>query len=652
MVGETKKGLYRLAALILLIALVNVPQPCLADRGGWNISTEPVTLTESGQKAIIGWDGQTEVLCLATDVSSSRQAIVIEFLPLPSEPKVTLGSRETFDVVQKVLARRGVRFVKERGGFFRGLGKAGGDSGEPFTITFHERLGAHDVTVLKVNQPNEFANWVEEKAKALTQNQASIPDNLRKLIAKYLNDYRCPYFVFDVIEVGPDPKSVDPIIYEFQYWGLFYPLEISSTFHGKTSIDLIVFSEERINPDPLIRLGFQNSTVGRVNSNDLQETLPRLKELLGETALAQAFRYSGDVRRLTGNIVTGLRRDNLAYTSGEYSKAQLRSFYSGMAAAIYTGVLITFASLWPMYFAAKRQKPRWWLRLLAGFLLGMPLGVVLSLVAIYILDVLRDLFQLRYYYELMPTALVEFSMCVGFIIFCFQLGLRKRWYLWGLVYACLSIPATFISNPNKLEHIFDFDIWGRLWKELQADPVFILCLLVFSILFLIAKLIVWPMYFAAKRQKPRWFLRLLAGFLLGMPLGFGLIFAIAYMLENLLNWKLFLYRHDPVILSVCSMGIGFIIFCFQLGLQKRWYLWGLVYACLSIPSTFISNPDKLERIFDFDIWGRLWKELQTELSFILCLLVFSSLFLIARLLIWITDRWQRNQVSRGNQIAE
>jgi len=498
-----KKYLFVLIIAVFLSLFIIQPKPCYADRGGWYVSTEPVILKESGQKAIIGWNGQTEVLCLATDVSSSHDTTVIEFLPLPSEPKVTLGSRETFDVVQKVLARRGVMFVKEGGGLFRGLGKAGGDGGEPFTITFHERLGAHDIIVLKVNQADEFANWLEEKAKAITQNQASIPDNLRKLIAKYLNDYRCPYFVFDVIEVGPDPKSVEPIIYEFQYWGLFYPLEISSTFHGKTSIDLIVFSEERINPDPLLNLDFQASTVGRVNSNDLQEILPRLKELLGETALAQAFRYSGDIRRLTGNIVTGLRRDNLAYTSGEYSKAQQRSFYSGMAVAIYTGVLITFASLWPMYFAAKRQKPRWGLRLLSGFLLGMPLAFVLLLAAVSASEAFRELFR----DTAKPSTLVVFSVGMGFILFCFQLGLRRRWYLWGLLYASLSIPATVISHPSILERILEGTLPGR-WNHLEDEIVlisvtYITYLIIFSLLFLAVRLMVWITDFLTNRKSPQ-----------------------------------------------------------------------------------------------------------------------------------------------------
>jgi len=483
--NKSRSRLFIIITTFLCTILV-IPQLCYADKGGW--STEPVTLKESGQRALIGWDGVTQVLCLATDVSSSKDTIVIEFLPLPSEPKVTLGNRESFDAVQRVLARRHVMFIKERGSL-NGKGSRAGFGGEPFIITFHERLGAHDVTVLKVNRADEFVNWVEEKARALTQNQAPIPNDLRKLIAKYLNEYHCPYFVFDVIEVGPDPKSVEPIIYEFKSGLLFYPLEISSTFHGQTSIDLIVFSEDWINPDPLLKLNFLASTTSFVDANDMQEVLPGLRELLGARAGIQAFRYSGDISHLKGNIAAGWRRDNLAYTSGEMERAKSISFYLGVSAASYGGVLIAFASLWPMYLAAKRQRPRWAFRLLAGFLLGMPLGLAISSTVISVLNMLHKMFLLERYYLHAPILLVMCSMGMGFIIFCCQLGLRQRWYLWGLVYAALAIPATFIVHPHSLEDLFQFD-WDSLLESRTIFP-FIVCLLVFSSIFLIARLIVW-----------------------------------------------------------------------------------------------------------------------------------------------------------------
>jgi len=60
------------AMTVILAALVISSRPCRADKGGWGVHSEPVVLTESGQKAIIGWDGQNQILCLATDVSASR----------------------------------------------------------------------------------------------------------------------------------------------------------------------------------------------------------------------------------------------------------------------------------------------------------------------------------------------------------------------------------------------------------------------------------------------------------------------------------------------------------------------------------------------------------------------------------------------------
>jgi hypothetical protein len=488
---KNKRGSSVFINCVLLAVFCVPPGTCLADRGSWHMSTEPVTLTESGQRAIIGWDGQTQVLCLATDVSASKETTVIEFLPLPSKPNVTLGNREAFEAVEKVLSRRDVRFFKK--GVRFGKGDRGLSEGtEPFQITFHQRLGAHDITIVKVNRPDEFADWVQEKAKTLTEGQVSLPDSIRKLIAKYLNEYHCPYFVFDVVEVGPDRQSVEPIIYEFKSPVVFYPLEISSTFHGQTSIDLIVFAEDVINNDPFWTLDFQLSNIDVVDANDMQEVLPRLKELLGETAWVQAFRYTGDIGGLKGNITVGLRRGNLAYTSGEYSRAMFRSFYSGVFSAILGGVIITFASLCPLYFAAKRQRPRWGIRLLYGFLLGMPLGFGLIFGVMNLLRELgqvSELFRWTYYYSARPVILIACSMGMGFIIFCFQLGLRRRWYLWWLVYVALAVPLAFVTDPNRIEDLFEQVPWIQLWDEMAY--IFFAYLIVFIVLFLIARFVVW-----------------------------------------------------------------------------------------------------------------------------------------------------------------
>lgn len=486
---------------LLLTVFYIPPKTCPADKGGWHLSTEPVTLTESGQRAIIGWGGETEILCLATDVSSSEETTVIEFLPLPSEPNVTLGSKDTFEAVEKLLARRGVKLKMPAAG---GLGKS--SESEPFHITFHERLGAHDVTVVKVNRPDEFADWIQEKARVLTGGQASLPNSISKLIAKYLNEYNCPYFVFDVIEVGPDPQSVEPIIYEFKSSEVFYPLEISSTFQGKTSIDLVVFSRYLVDQRPFQERMFLLSNFVEVSASDMEEVFPGLKRILGKSAFLQAFRYTGRISRLRGNIKAGPNREQIGFTNEEYTTGMRRQFYSGIIlgniAGMIGGMLIAFICLWPIYVAAKRQRPRWPLRLLAGFLLGIPLGLALSSLVAYI--------QGGEYIHRYPISIIEYekyvlsvsiapivtftisSIGMGFIIFCFQLGLRRRWYIWGLVYVSLAIPVAYIGQSYyRLLDIFKGPLLER-WLNLgEMGPWFVMHMTVFISLFLIAKGLIW-----------------------------------------------------------------------------------------------------------------------------------------------------------------
>jgi len=500
--SETTQRYSYICIIGLLIAVLFIfPDACIADKGGWHISTKPVTLTESGQRAIIGWGGETEILCLATDVSSSQKTTVIEFLPLPSEPNVTLGSKDTFEAVERLLARRNVKLEMPGGG---GLGKS--SESEPFHITFHERLGAHDITVVKVNRPDEFADWVQEKAKALTGGQVSLPDSIRKLIAKYLNEYNCSYFVFDIIEVGPNPQSVEPIIYEFKSPVVFYPLEISSTFHGETSIDLVVFSRCAVDQSPFDGRAFWFSNIVQVSAADMQGVFPRLNQLLGKSAFVQAFRYTGRINRLRGNITAGPTTEHIGISRERYERWRRWDFNSGIIGGAIGGMIFGFGSLWALSLAAKSQRPRWGLRLLLGIMSGIPLGFALAFFIVYTKIGVPSLHYFSresipiisfnmFYVNLKPVPVVVFavfSMGMGFIIFCFQLGLRRRWYIWWLIYAALAIPAAYISQttgfPNLSGHFILYS-----WLNLEDVNFWFVMMhmAVFVGLFLIARFAVW-----------------------------------------------------------------------------------------------------------------------------------------------------------------
>jgi len=67
-----------LLTLFILVFFVFLPI-VYADRGGFSPISERVS--ESGQKAIIAWNGTHEILILSTDVSSSNESEVVELMP-------------------------------------------------------------------------------------------------------------------------------------------------------------------------------------------------------------------------------------------------------------------------------------------------------------------------------------------------------------------------------------------------------------------------------------------------------------------------------------------------------------------------------------------------------------------------------------------
>ena len=79
-------------------------------------------------------------------------------------------------------------------------------------------------------------------------------------------------------------------------------------------------------------------------------------------------------------------------------------------------------------------------------------------------------------------------MCVGFMLFCFQLGLGRCWYFWVLVYAALAVPAALITHPNVIESFLRFrwpHDWSSVWISFGGYVI------VFVLLFLLAKFVVW-----------------------------------------------------------------------------------------------------------------------------------------------------------------
>ncbi|MBS7645124.1 hypothetical protein KEJ44_03665 [Candidatus Bathyarchaeota archaeon] len=198
--------------------------PACADRGV--IPFSEVDVYGPGQKAILAWNGEVERLILSTDLYASGESRVLELLPLPSKPEVEGGSWESFEAVQSLVMKNIPRAAGEKGGV------------EGLSIVFHERIGAHEVTVVEASSLEDLAEFISKlAAEAGLPGGPSVSGKARIILEDYLGrGFR--FWVLDVVDLTSNPGSVEPIIYEFRSPTLYYPLKISSTAEGSTEITL------------------------------------------------------------------------------------------------------------------------------------------------------------------------------------------------------------------------------------------------------------------------------------------------------------------------------------------------------------------------------------------------------------------------------
>jgi len=238
----------RVLALILLaigaaqLLLLPLCTPVLADGG--IIPLSHILGYGPGQKAIIAWDGEQEILILSIDVYAEGQTKALHVVPLPAEPdKIEQGDFESFERVAELVRD----YISPPSGWFD-CGGGGEGAGGGVDIVFHERIGAHDILVAKATDAGEFVNWAEDYLAAnQIQYQISSPE-VESVVAEYIAE-GIEFFVFDLIELSSDPESVEPIVYQFQSDTLYYPLRISSIIPGYTEIRLFLLT-----PEPLSNL--------------------------------------------------------------------------------------------------------------------------------------------------------------------------------------------------------------------------------------------------------------------------------------------------------------------------------------------------------------------------------------------------------------
>jgi len=260
--------------ILIAVAVLFAAHLACADCGG--IPFKPgAVIFEPNQRAVIGYNGQEEILLLSTDLNASEPTKVLQALPLPSEPKVNKADVAMFVKATALINQRLNLGGGAMAGGMGGLGGAKQSGARPAgEVTFHDKIGSHDISVTHVLRRQGFVDWVETYLRKTGVNNPTIPDPMKLVVANYLRD-KFEWFVFDVVELGKEVKTKDAIQYRFPTTFLYYPLRITRTEEGETLVRLLIISPEllpipnsvhvahepiRISPQELSSLGNKDFT--------------------------------------------------------------------------------------------------------------------------------------------------------------------------------------------------------------------------------------------------------------------------------------------------------------------------------------------------------------------------------------------------------
>lgn len=135
-------------ALVLLSLYVC---PAYGDRGRILTYDTDADVRETSQKAIILHNFEEEVLILGTDLKADKNTGIIRSIPFPSKPAVSLAPEKSFEAVTALIKSHGLKFVEQT--------KGGQTSTKDVELHFNQKLGVHDITIIKINNSLGFRNW-------------------------------------------------------------------------------------------------------------------------------------------------------------------------------------------------------------------------------------------------------------------------------------------------------------------------------------------------------------------------------------------------------------------------------------------------------------------------------------------------------------
>jgi hypothetical protein len=230
---------------ILLFSLA-LTLACHADMGSIPFK-KGIRIVEPNQDAIIAWNGKEQILYLQTTLGASEETKILEVMPLPSKPKVEATDPGVFARCKSLLPRVVVRDSGDADSF-----GPFSSPGEPPAAKVVERkmIGAHDIRTVELLDAERFSAWVTAEFGA-THEGLEVPAPLLAVIGEYAKDgYK--WFLFDVVDVKQEAAKKTPLRIHFATDKLYYPMRITRTEKGHTTVSLSILTNVLFNKEDCI----------------------------------------------------------------------------------------------------------------------------------------------------------------------------------------------------------------------------------------------------------------------------------------------------------------------------------------------------------------------------------------------------------------
>ena len=170
------------------------------------------------------------------------------------------------------------------------------------------KIAGNTITVVEAGNVSEFGGWMEEflLKNGITQ-EVSLQDF--ELIIKDYMSRGFHFYVLDLLELSPDLKSVEPILYEFDTSFLYYPLLITTPIGGEGKITLFLITEGLFEDGyyPLekalyLGLDFFQPIQFWLSNEELSTIDSSMADLFENKAIMTVLTYEGPLDKLTGDM--------------------------------------------------------------------------------------------------------------------------------------------------------------------------------------------------------------------------------------------------------------------------------------------------------------------------------------------------------------